>query len=188
MTDERPRPRYGEYADPADLPPAPVSPPPPDPATRLPDPAPAGPGADRPGFGPGPGAATTTGAAPTGVRRWDRPVSIALLVFGAINTVLTVPTFPSLGTGLREQYDGLGADFTAVDAANALGTALLVVWGVLLIATIVLTMARLHAGQIAFWIPLVGGVVAHLALFIGVIAVASGDSQFIESVQRLYGL
>lgn len=155
MTDPRPRPQYGEYATPDEVA-----------ALRGPATPPSGPP-------PGPPAAKPV----TGGRRFDRPVTIALLFFGVFNLIQSAPVFLDFGPTLKRaagtvQYGGydLGA-LEFGDSARIGGYVLLGASIVLLLIAAALSYVALARGRIAFWIPLLAGaltVVCYLVV-IGVV-------------------
>lgn len=141
-------------------------------AARSPDPVP-GVVADRSG--------TDSSTRPTGLRRWDRPITIGLLVFGALNLLLTSPSMLAPSAQFSESLDLVGVTgFSSFAALDAAGVALLVTHGVLLIVAVALSLARLHAGRIAFWIPLTAGILAAIVMLVVYAVVIVGDPAFVD--------
>jgi len=151
-----PAPRYGEYA-----------PAPPElhevPAAAEPHPEPVA--------GPAPAAA----AARRGPS-WDRVLTIGLLVLGVLNVLTSIPQFLRLPETLDEAYalQGFG-DFTADDLASAVGVAVNVVNVLLLLGAVALAVTRLRAGKIAFWVPVVAGVIGVLVTIVLIAVAMIGD-------------
>ncbi|MDQ4213949.1 DUF6264 family protein [Microbacterium sp. ASV81] len=143
-----PRPQYGEYATPEEqsrragreIPPPVVHVPPPAPEP-VPIPYPAAP--VRP------------------ARPVDRIVAIGLLAYGLWNVITTVLTFldpASLITTMMQML-GISGDFSHYAEAKTwgmVGSILLIVGWVL---TAAWTVMRLRRGKVAWWVPLVGGIV-----------------------------
>lgn len=161
----RPRqaPRYGEYATPeevAALTGAPIASPPspvPSPVARAARPRP---------------------DAPTGARRFDRPVTIALLVFGLFTLIQFAPLFLDLEPALeRATATGPMADADFGEGATIAGRVLFVILVVLLVAAAGLAVAALRAGRVACWIPLTGGllgIVSVIVVFVVVLTQTPG--------------
>ncbi|MET0304543.1 MAG: DUF6264 family protein [Microbacteriaceae bacterium] len=120
---------------------------------------------------------------------WDRPITIALLVFaGAQLLISSGPSFLSFGASMSQSMQMLGVEgFTSSGAAQSAGFWLLIVHGVLLIATVVLSVARLHAGRRAFWIPLVGGAVAGIVTLSVVMTIMLNDPGVAAYIQQQSG-
>lgn len=148
-------------------------------AARTPDPVP-GAVADRSG--------TDSSTRPTGLRRWDRPLTIGLLVFGALNLLLTGPSMLSPSEQFAESLEIVGVTgFSSFDALDSAGVALLIVHGILLIVAVALSLARLHAGRIAFWIPLTAGILAVIVMLVVYAVVIVGDPAFVEYAMQQPG-
>lgn len=137
----RPIPQYGEYATPEEVA-----------ALRgVPVEVPA----------PAPSTAPVAGAADPpvrGARRYDRTVTIALLLFGAINLVQYGGAFLDFDTFLEGATVGTpteSIDFG--DAARVGGFVLFGVTLVLFLAAGFVSVQRLRRGRVAFWVPLVAG-------------------------------
>jgi hypothetical protein len=149
MTDPRPRPQYGEYATPeevAALRGVPLEPPPP----IMPPPPTGSPAAAR--------TASRVGAPLTGWRRFDRPITIALILFGVFNVVQSAPLFldfvPTLELAAKSvTYVDL-ASLEFGDAARIGGYVLFAMSIVLVIAAAGFSYLALSRSRVAFWIPL----------------------------------
>jgi hypothetical protein len=176
--DERPRPRYGEYAPegwtwqpPADASAAPAQPAPPvQPAAAPPPPAPVAlPGERRPGT-------------------VDRVVTIALLVlgaFGAINTAASLQVLPQQFSLVYEQQ-GVG-DFTAPEWLPTLAMVGTVLQLALYAATLGWSILRLRARKTSFWVPIVGGVLSIVLMMVLVSIVFLNDPTFVAYIERMAG-
>ncbi|WP_210506872.1 DUF6264 family protein [Naasia sp. SYSU D00057] len=141
-----PAPRYGEYAPvPPELPEVPAA------AEPQPEPV----------------ADTAPAAAGRRGPTWDRVLTIGLLVLGVLNVLSSIPQFLRLPETLDEAYalQGFG-DFTADSLASAVGVGINVVNVLLLLGAVALSVARLRAGRIAFWVPVVAGVLAVIATIV----------------------
>ncbi|MGI9823775.1 DUF6264 family protein [Agromyces sp. Marseille-Q5079] len=187
--DERPRPQYGEYAPEGWTWQPPVAPAPtPDAAADA-----TLAGASRASAG-APDASTGTGvqtAPASGVAHpTDRLWTIALLVFGVFGVVYNCLTLWQLPATALESAklssSMLGIDgptsFTpgpAVPAIIAVGIAVQVLaW----VGALLWSRARLRAGRIAWWIPLVAGVVAFFVVSVVGMLVFASDPDFLTSL------
>lgn len=177
--DERPRPQYGEYATPEeqrarihqpDAVPPPASPAPPvAPAYRPAPPfgvaGPLAPGA--------PGASVRS-------RAGDRIVTAVLLGYGLVNVVMAVPQYVDLPTMMTTMMKLLGVSgtFTNIDGARTWGmiAAIALVAGYAI--TLLLSLLRLRAHKLTWWIPLMGAVVTYLVVGICVVIPAFSDPAF----------
>lgn len=149
MPDPRPAPQYGEYATPEEVaalrgaapdPPATTT----APAVRTPP--------------------RTDAARSSSGRRWDRPITVALIAFGVINLVqyagplLDFEYFLEVAT--HDTFAG-SIDFGA--SARIGGLVLFLLCLGLLLGSGALAVLRLRRGRIAFWVPLVAGALSALA-------------------------
>lgn len=163
MSDDRPTsgqaPRWGEYA--------PAPPPlPAEPTTPV----------ERATAGPAPARPAPRAAGHPGARPWDRVLTIALLVFGVLNVLTSIPQMLLLSRTLDEAYrlQGIG-DYTNEPLATGIGIAINAVGVVLLLAGAALALARLRAGRLAFWVPLVAGATAFLITAVLMLVAILGD-------------
>lgn len=179
MTDRRERPQYGEYATPDEqvaaggyaVEPAPVVS-----STSVTSTGHSQPLA-QPFAQPHP--ATRIAGAPPAPRTWDVALTVAFLVFGAYSVVSSIPGLLDFGATLKQLYrlSGYG-EYTQIDLANGIGIGILVSQSVLFVATVVVTMARLRARKIAFFVPLIGGVVSGVVIFVLMLIAITMDPAF----------
>ena len=149
MTDPRPAPRWGEYADvPPAAPPVAAEPP-------LPDPAPA----------------------PVRPRRTgDMVITVALLVIGLYDVIVGFGTYANLTPIFTEVFAQQGfGEFTSVELATTVGMVANVLRVTILVATIAISLWLMSRGRRAFWVPLVGGAVAIIVVIICFIIVMAND-------------
>jgi hypothetical protein len=193
--DTRPRPQYGEYAsteeqlasikDPAARElarpaPAPVV----DPATQTGQPTlPAMASWERPS-----GADVDRSGAPPLIERQARPldriVTMLLLAFGLFQTLVYIPSLLQFGETMKRTFETLDIAFTNTAEANTMGIVILLVYCVLWVTALLLSMFSLRKGRLAFWIPLVAGILAALIASVLMLVVASGDPSFIAYMNR----
>jgi hypothetical protein len=153
MTDPRPEPRYGQYSD------APVTPPPP-PAEFAPP------------------------IAPERKRRsWDVALTASLLFLAVYDVVAGFAGFAQLGSVLSDAFDqqGLG-EFTSFDLATSMGLVINIIRIAILAVVIIVSLTLLSRNRLAFWVPLVGGVLAALAVLVCILVVIVADPAFLEYV------
>jgi hypothetical protein len=156
MPDSRPLPQYGEYATPEEV--AALRGTPLEPAMPAAAVAPADVAPRRP--------------AVSGARRYDRPVTIALLLFGLINVVQYAPVLLDFDTFLERATVGTpteSIDFG--DAARIGGFVLFGVTLVLLVVALLFSVLLLRRRRVAFWVPLTAGALAVLTWVLVLIAI-----------------
>lgn len=182
--DERPRPRYGEYA-----PEGWTWQPPADPYSggATAEPAAARPAATAPGAplgAPAP-AYRQPGAA---ARPADRAWTVALLVFGAMGAVYNTLSIIAMPSNILESLTLSASmfgttpptEFTpgpAVPVAIAVGViAQFALW----VGALLWSRARMRAARSSWWIPLLAGVAAFLVVMIVTYVVAFSDPALVE--------
>ncbi|WP_022890687.1 DUF6264 family protein [Agromyces italicus] len=187
--DERPRPRYGEYAPEGWTWQPPADPNSSTPPAQTPD-------AAAPAFG----AAPTLGGTPVpasqhpgaaAARPTDRAWTIALLVFGAMGAVYNILSIIAMPASVLESMklsaSMIGTtpptEFTpgpAVPVAVAVGViAQLALW----VGALLWSRARMRAGGSSWWIPLVAGIVAFIVVMIVGAVVLTSDPALVEFLQ-----
>lgn len=113
----------------------------------------------------------------------DRVVTLVLLAFGLFVVLSGIPGYLSMADVLQEVYAQVGAgEYTATELSASLGISALVVQGALWALTALFSVLALRRGRIAWWIPVVGGVVAFIALMIIVSIALMADPGFIASL------
>ncbi|WP_353827192.1 DUF6264 family protein [Agromyces sp. SYSU T0242] len=178
--DERPRPRYGEYApegwswqppadDRADAAAAAPAPPPPPAATA-------------------PRSDDAAAAAARAPRTTDRFFTILLLAIGAVGAWNTSASLQQLPGAIQALYTDQGIGTYTPQPWLSTLTFVGTVFMLALYATILgWAILRLRARKVAFWVPLVGGVVAFLAMMVLSAVVFLTDPTFQAYVQGLAG-
>jgi Family of unknown function (DUF6264) len=163
MTDDRPTPRYGEYA-PAGSVPA-VS------ETAAVAPVDAEP---------------TAAVTPrVGRRNWDVALTTALLLVGVLDVVNSFSRFGNLAALLRTLYDqqGLGT-FTSDQLADDMGIAINVTRVVLLVVAVGFGLWMLGRNRLAFWVPLSAGALAFIIVVVCLLVVVITDPALSEYAIR----
>lgn len=163
MSDSRPTPQYGEYATPEEV--AALR------GVPLEEVQPAvvvrAPGPPRPAAPDAPTAATRIG-----FRRYDRAVTIAMLVFGALNSLqyagplLDFETFLEVAT--------VGTPTESIDFGDAARVGGLVLFGVSLVLFVVAVAASIllmRRRKLAFWVPLTAGALVAVTWVVVIVAI-----------------
>lgn len=164
--DERPQPRYGEYAPPGAAPP-----PPPSATTGTTTSGGAG------SVVPQPSAST-----PRRSRTWDVALTAGLFALGLMGTLLAVITAVTLETTLRQQYELADAGpYTTPGSLPGIQLTIVISHVVLLIAALGVGIALLISRRLAFWVPLTAGVIAALVFWVCMFAVIASDPNLIDS-------
>jgi len=181
--DERPRPRYGEYAPEGWAWQPPVDP------KATPDAAADDASTGSSATAGAPAAAPATGATAV-ARPTDRLWTIALLVFGVFGVIYNILTLVQLPATALESAKlssaMLGIEgpttFTpgpAVPVIIGVGIALQVLtW----VGALLWSRARLRTGRLAWWIPLLAGAVAFIVVMIIGMLVFASDPDFLTSL------
>src|SRR5690554_5156093 len=108
-----------------------------------------------------PAAQSAVTTAPVKPRRWDRIVTVALLVYGLINVFITAAAYLDLPRVMSEtmQLLGIPGEFTNFSQGRLWGTiaAVLLVVGWAITAWV--AAKRLRTGKLTWWVPLVGAAV-----------------------------
>ena len=124
----------------------------------------------------GPVATTPPAAGPrprvSGARRYDRPVTIALLLFGLINFVQYAGAMLDFDTFLELATDGTPT--ASIDFGEAARIGGYVLFGVSLLLFLVagfVSVQLLRRARVAFWVPLVAGALVVATWVIVLVAV-----------------
>lgn len=174
--DNRPKPQYGELApegwswtppkDDAGIPAVPAAP---GSASSAPLVAPAADSALRASRAPG----------------WDRPVTLSLLIFGLLATFFAISVLGALPDALQMLYTQQDLGTYTPDAAVAgLIMAGRIVQAGLWLATAVVSILLMTRGRRAFYVPLIGGVLSVIAIFVFISAVLTTDPTLLDSVSQ----
>ena len=189
MSDERPRPQFGEYASREEQ------------LARIQSPTPEqlNPTPDR-------GAASAAGVSATppspvdpqvlAANRWrfNTVGTVAFIVYGLMEVILNTPSFLNLWILVNDQLtllgENLGTQFDPYPASAASATAgyaLIGFWLGLWVGAALLSWRRIRARKFALWIPFVAGVIANVAAGIVITALVFNDpviaNQIITAVQ-----
>jgi hypothetical protein len=106
-----------------------------------------------------------------------------------INVTVTVANMRELPEALQEGYaqQGIGT-YTATDLANAMGWAVIVVSMLALVLAIGISVPRLRAHRLAFWVPLAAAAVSLILTTVLVAVAVFGDPAGAAYLQRTSGM
>jgi hypothetical protein len=116
----------------------------------------------------------------------DRVATMILLGIGMLTILLSMPALIDLPKSIDSAFAQLNlGNYTSTALGSALGwTAFLVsvvLWGLALW----LSLRAIRRGRVAWWIPLVLGVVANIVVFACVAFAMAGDPAFTDYVNRM---
>jgi hypothetical protein len=116
-------------------------------------------------------------------RTADIAVTSVLLALGAIGTLVALFTASSLGDVLRAEYLRYGLVYGGAPASlQGLGAVIAISHGVLYLAALGIAIPLLLKRRIAFWVPLVAGVLAAIVYWGSIIALITGDPQLMNEI------
>jgi len=182
MSDDRPRPRYGEYAPEGWV----------NPVTAADETATPEAGRDvRPATSaearPGAETPTVPPVLSTG-RRVDRVATFALIGLGAFGAVQAVARAPRYAAAQLAQFSSFDVDlsgFGSEATLQAFGVAMAVFAVAVFAVSTWWTLRRLRAGRLGFVVPLVAGVVFSLVQGFGAAAILMSDPAFASQMQTV---
>jgi hypothetical protein len=178
---ERPRPQFGEYATPdqqRDAIKVPLSD-----HEDIPVESHVSPTSHISVQGAQPSAVPATGKRPS---TGDRFATTVLLGIGLITVLMTIPALTNLPAAIAPAFIQLDVGtFTADELARSLGWGALVAEVALWIIAFWLSTRALRRGKLAWWIPLVFGVIANIVVFACIAIAMSSDPAFTEYLNRM---
>jgi phosphatidylglycerophosphate synthase len=112
--------------------------------------------------------------------RWDGPITVALLLAGLISVTQVVAVARDLPGSLDAAYAAAGrAALTHSTLATAIGYAICAVQMLALIGAIAVSVPRLRARRLSFWVPLLAGFVCTaVTVALLFVAVATDPASF----------
>ncbi|WP_437584535.1 DUF6264 family protein [Paramicrobacterium sp. CJ85] len=182
---ERPKPQYGEYATPEqqraairqpatdDNESVPIA----DDGRRTPEPA----RRDAPRPAP-----ATPDMIAESRSRGDRIATFVLLGVGLVSVLTTLPSMFELPDVMTQAYAQFGiGSYTNETFANAMGWVILISHIILWVMALMLSLRRLAAGKIAWWVPFVIGVIANIIYIVVIVIVMVNDPAFSDYVTHM---
>lgn len=123
--------------------------------------------------------------APRGVPRWDRPVTLILLILGLLGATFAASVLIALPDAVQLLYtqQNLGTYVPAASVAPLL-TLGMVLQGVIWLATAGVSVWFLVRGRRAFYVPLIGAAVSLVALFVVMSLALSSDPTLLDFYSR----
>jgi hypothetical protein len=179
-SDERPRPRYGEYAPPGWSWQPPQTEEQTTPAAE-PDAAP-NPTAPTAPAAPAP-VQDASAATPRTAPRWDRILTIGLLAFGAFGAWNSAASLQEIPRQMQLSYEVMGVGtFTPPEWLPTLALVGAIIQLALYAVVLGLSILRLRSGRIAFWIPLAGGAASFAVTLVLLSIVMLNDPTYLDFV------
>lgn len=173
MSDQRPRPQYGEYATPEEQ------------RARIREPLPeVHIDSDVPVYASSPAPATGVPQAgaptPGQAGKTQRTITIAMLAFGAVNVLMAAVSFLSFSDALTETFLAFGLERSVAEQPRPQiwGTTMLLVLVIGFLVTAYLCVRRIQAQKSSWWIALVGAVVTWVVVYAIMAAVIVSDPAF----------
>ncbi|WP_345764042.1 DUF6264 family protein [Diaminobutyricibacter sp. McL0608] len=122
------------------------------------------------------------------VPTWNQPVTILLLIVGIIGMFLSIGTIASTPASIQHLYanEGLGAYKPAASVSMIMLAGEISMVGIWLLSA-VLSVFRLTRHRLAFYIPILGGVLAFIGLFVCLTAIIASDPTLLDFYSRLSG-
>lgn len=120
----------------------------------------------------------------------DRMVTIVFLAYGLVTVVMSAISYLDLATVMNESMALLGIDGEFTNYAEGrtwgiiAGVVLIVGW----VATAALTLSRLRAGKLSWWVPVAGAIVFNLLAGICLTVPMIGDPAFVEYMSGMTGV
>jgi hypothetical protein len=120
------------------------------------------------------------------VPAWNQPVTILLLIIGIVGMFLSIGTLAAAPDSIQLLYanESLGTYKPAPSVATILLAGEISMVGIWVISA-VLSVFRLTRHKLAFFIPIIGGVVAFIALFVFFTAIIASDPTLVDFYSRL---
>ena len=116
---------------------------------------------------------------------WDRPVTLGLLILGLLATFVTIAVLDALPQAVQMLYtqEGLG-DYSPAPIVATLITAGSISQAVVWLVTAAASILLLVRSRRAFYVPLIGGVVAFVLIFVFMTIIVGSDSTLIDFYSR----
>ncbi|MBX3092993.1 MAG: hypothetical protein KF680_00400 [Cryobacterium sp.] len=131
----------------------------------------------------GASASTRPGTPPSGSYLVNRFVTVFLLGVGLVAVIQSVFSSLNLAESIQILYaqQGIG-DYVETPLTSTVGIALVIVHAALWAATAWVSMKVLAAGRTAWWIPLLGAVIAFVVMAILMAVLILGDPAFMQYI------
>ena len=120
------------------------------------------------------------------VPAWNQPVTILLLIVGIVGMFLSIGTLAAAPDSIQLLYanESLGTYKPAPSVSTILLAGEISMVGIWVISAVV-SIFRLTRHKLAFFIPIIGGVVAFIALFVFFTVIIASDPTLVDFYGRL---
>jgi hypothetical protein len=117
---------------------------------------------------------------PAGAPRWDRIVTIVLLVLGFLGTINTVLAMTSLSEGIQSVYTQLDlGTYTPADSLAMFGTLGIILAISIYLATASVSYRLMKLKKRSFYVPLIGAVLSSVMVFVLLMVLLMNDPTLI---------
>ncbi|WP_426520250.1 DUF6264 family protein [Diaminobutyricibacter sp. McL0618] len=120
------------------------------------------------------------------VPSWNQPVTILLLIAGILGMFLSIGTIAAAPASMQQLYasNGLGTYVPASSVSLIMLVGEIAMVGIWVFSALV-SIVRLTRHKLAFFIPIVGGVLAFIALFVCLTAIIASDPTLLAFYGKL---
>lgn len=116
-------------------------------------------------------------------RTWDAVLTVVLLAIGVGAVLISMPQFADLYDLLNTASAQVGGgQYTSRELAENVGLGLNLGLIAILVLTVVASVRALRAGRLAFYLPILGGVLGVILMFVMIAVATAGDSAFMDSI------
>jgi hypothetical protein len=117
---------------------------------------------------------------------WNQPVTILLLIAGILGMFLSIGTIAAAPASMQQLYasNGLGTYVPASSVSLIMLVGEIAMVGIWVFSALV-SIVRLTRHKLAFFIPIVGGVLAFIALFVCLTAIIASDPTLLAFYGKL---
>ena len=112
----------------------------------------------------------------------NRIVTIALLAYGLISVLTTIPRYLDFRSLANEAFQmaGVPGEFSNVAQGSTMGSAAAFILAVGFALTAWIAIRRLRRGQRAWWVPIVGSIVVNIPVVICLMAALMNDPAMLD--------
>lgn len=118
-------------------------------------------------------------------RTWNLMLTVTFLTLGGVSVINSFPQFLDLAAALNQAAVQLGAGkYTNLELAASIGIALNVVQVTLYLASLAVSVVLLRKKRVAFYVPLIGGVLFVVIMIVLFAVAIFGDPTFMDSLPK----
>ncbi len=120
------------------------------------------------------------------VPTWNQPVTILLLIVGIVGMFLSIGTIAAVPDSMQLMYanQGLGTYKPAPIVSTIMLAGEVAMLGIWVISSVI-SIFRLTRRKLAFFVPIIGGLAAFIALFVCLSAIVASDPTLIHFYGKL---